>query len=119
MSKAVRFTVELSIHEGKLAEFEKLAETMIAGTRKEPGAVAYDWFFSSDRKRCHLLETYADANAVVAHLESAVVRELVPKLLTLAKLERFAVYGDPGAKASEILAGVRAEIFSLWRGLGR
>jgi len=48
-----------------------------------------------------------------------VVRELVPKLLQSSSLNRFEVYGDPGPKAAEILAGVGAEIFPLWRGLNR
>ena len=34
---------------------------MIAGTQKEPGALAYEWHLSSDRTQCRLIETYADA----------------------------------------------------------
>jgi len=119
MSKTVRFAVSLTIHDGKFQEFQGIAQTMIAGTQKESGALSYDWCLSKDQKRCRILETYADANAVDAHIESAVVRELVPKLLELARLDRFEVYGDPGPKASEILAGVGAEILPLWRGLER
>jgi quinol monooxygenase YgiN len=66
-----------------------------------------------------IIEAYADHNAVLAHLTSPVVRELVPKLLQTATLNRFEVYGDPGSESAEILAGVGAEIFSVWRGLSR
>jgi quinol monooxygenase YgiN len=120
MSKAtVRFNVDLTIHEGKLDAFQAIAQTMIAGTQKEPGALGYDWCFSADRKRCRILETYADQNAVLAHLTSPVVRELIPKLLQNATLNRFEVYGDPGPKSAEILAGVGAEIFPAWSGISR
>jgi quinol monooxygenase YgiN len=116
---SVQFNVDLTIHEGKLEAFEGVARAMIAGTQKEAGALGYEWYFSADRKRCRLIENYKDADAVLAHLTSPVVRELVPKLLEVATLDRFEVYGDPGAKAAEILAGVGAEIFQFWQGLGR
>ncbi len=115
----VRFTVDLTIHEGKFEEFEALAQAMIAGTEKEPGALGYDWCLSGDRRRCRLVETYADANAVMAHLTGLVVRELVPRILGVSSLDGFEVYGDPGPKAALMLAGLGAEIFPLWRGLSR
>jgi quinol monooxygenase YgiN len=115
----VRFTVDLTIHEKQFAAFEAIVQTMIAGTRKETGALRYDWFLSKDRKRCRLIETYADQNAVLAHLSSPVVRELVPKLLETASLNRFEVYGDPGLESAKILAGVGDEVFPVWRALSR
>jgi quinol monooxygenase YgiN len=41
-SKIVRFTVSLSIADGKLEAFEKIAKAMLAATRSEPGALGYD-----------------------------------------------------------------------------
>jgi quinol monooxygenase YgiN len=120
MSKrVVRFTVELTVKEGHFAAFEAIVQTMITDTQKEPGALGYDFHLSADRKRCRLLETYADVNAVLAHMNGPVVQELVPKLLQTVTLNRFEVYGDPGPKAAELLTGIGAEIFPLWRGLGR
>ena len=113
----VRFTVDLAIHMDKFDEFERIAQIMIAGTRKEPGALGYDWCLSKDRSRCRLIETYVDANAVVAHLTGPVVQELVPRLLDVSRLSGFEVYGDPGPQGTEMLTGLGAEIFSLWRGL--
>ena len=115
----VRFTVELTINDGKLDEFQSIAKTMTAGTEKEPGALGYDWCLSSDRRRCRLLETYAGADAVLAHLTGPVVQEFVPKILGTASISRFEVYGDPGPKASQMLAGFGAEIFPVWHGLTR
>jgi hypothetical protein len=48
-----------------------------------------------------------------------VVQLLVPKLLETARLATFEVYGDPGAKAKEMLAGFGAEVFEFRRGLDR
>jgi quinol monooxygenase YgiN len=46
-SKIVRFTVSLSIADGKFEAFEKIAKAMLAATRSEPGALGYDWHLSS------------------------------------------------------------------------
>ena len=56
-NQIVRFTVFLSIAEGKLEEFERIAESMLAGARKEPGTLGYDWCLSSDHSQCRLLES--------------------------------------------------------------
>jgi quinol monooxygenase YgiN len=113
-SKIVRFTVSLSIADGKLEAFEKIAEAMLAATRKETGAIGYDWCLSGDHRQCRLLETYANAEAVVAHLTGPVVQEYVPKVLAVATLNSFEVYGDPGPKAAAMLAGFGAVIFPHW-----
>ena len=120
MSKqTVYLAVDLTINEGKLDAFEGIAQEMVTGSQKEPGTVGYEWFLSADRKRCRLIETYTDAAAVLAHFKGPVVQELVPKLLGTAGVAGFEVYGDPGPKAREMLAGFGAEIFEFQRGLER
>jgi quinol monooxygenase YgiN len=113
----VRFTVSFTIAADKFDAFDRLVQSMIAGTRKETGALGYDWCLSTDRRQCRLIETYADANAVVRHLTGPVVRELVPKLLEVASLNGFEVYGDPGPKAAQLLAELGAKVFKIWRGI--
>src|SRR5277367_2168279 len=110
MSKGVRFTVSLTIAEGKLAEFENVAQAMLAGARAEPGTVCYDWYLSGDRRHCRLLESYVDSDAVLMHLTGPVVQQWVPKLLGVSSLDSFEVYGDPGPKASAMLAGFGATV---------
>ena len=76
--------------------------------------VGTDWFLSGDRRHCRLLETYADTDAVVAQLSGPVAQEFVPKVLAVATLNSFEVYGDPGPKASAMLAAFGAAIFAPW-----
>jgi quinol monooxygenase YgiN len=113
------FKLDFNIHEGKLATFEQTAKTMIDGTKKKSGALGYEWFLSEDRKSCRLLETYANADAMLAHMNETVVRELLPKLLESATLAKFEVYGEPGAEARGMLARSGAVIYAFRRGLGR
>jgi quinol monooxygenase YgiN len=119
MSTQVHFLVELTIQDGKFDSFEAIAQEMIAHTQHEPGALCYEWCLSADRKRCRIIETYSDSEAVLAHIQGPAVQEGVPKLLESSNLNRFEVYGDPGPQAAAILAGIGAEIFSNWCGFHR
>ena len=119
MKQTVRLNVALTVNDGKLAVFEELATAMTAVTRKEPGAHAYDWHMSADRKRCRLVETYANADALLAHLKGPAVQQYVPQMVQISKVDRFEVYGDPGPEAAKMLAALGAEIFSDWQSLGR
>ena len=110
----VRLLVDIAIYDGKFAEFVALAKQMSAGSHSEPGTLGYEWFLSSDQKRCRLVETYVDAAAVLEHFSGPVVQQLVPKIMQVASVTRFEVYGDPGAKMVAGLGAFGAEIFSNW-----
>ncbi len=115
--RAVYFHVQLAVTPGKLDAFKQIAEMMIAVTRNEPGALAYEWYLSDDGNQCRLVETYANENAVAAHMTGRAVQELVPKLLEVSSISAFEVYGDPGPKSAEALMGIGAELFQRWNGL--
>jgi len=115
-SRKVHFLIDLTIREGKFEDFAATVKSMTAGTEQEPGALAYEWYLSNDQRRCRLLETYADTNAVQAHLTGTVVRELVPKLLSSAAISRFEVYGVPDAQSAADLSSFGAEIYRHWQG---
>ncbi|HXW93439.1 MAG TPA: antibiotic biosynthesis monooxygenase [Terriglobales bacterium] len=119
MKQTVRLNVALTVNNGKQAAFEEIARAMLAGTRIEPGALAYDWHFSADRKRCRLVETYVNAEALVAHLKGPVVQQFVPRMVEVSKVDRFEVYGDPGPEGTQMLALFGADIFSDWQSLDR
>jgi len=116
-SQTVHFLIDFTIQQGKFESFAATVKSMVEGTGKEPGALAYEWYLSHDHSRCRLLETYANAAAVQKHLASAVVQELVPKLLTFAAIARFEVYGNPDAQSAAGLKAFGAEIYPHWQGL--
>jgi quinol monooxygenase YgiN len=84
-----------------------IARAMTAGTLKEEGALGYEWYLSGDRKDCHLIENYKDASAVQAHLDSAVVRELVPQMLAVSSIDSFPCIWRPWAEGSRSAEGDR------------
>ncbi|MGA2168193.1 MAG: antibiotic biosynthesis monooxygenase [Terracidiphilus sp.] len=119
VEQVVRLTVDLTVNERQLEKFKSIAETMTAGSRSEPGTLGYEWFSSGDSKRFRLVETYVNADAVLAHFTGAVVLELVPKLAAVCTVSGFEVYGDPGPEVTEMAAGFGAEIFEYWLGINR
>jgi len=119
MSTKVHLLVQLSIHEGKIDDFQKIGEEMVALTGNEPGSLAYEWCLSSGRRRCLVVEMYQHDDAVMTHLNGSVVKDLLPKLLQHARIDRLEVFGNPSPNVAALLSGFGAEIFPLWRGLGR
>ena len=119
VEQVVRITVDLAVNAGQLDVFKSIAQTMTAGSRTEPGTLGYEWFSSGDDKRFRLVETYADADATLAHFLGPVVWDLVPKLATVCSVTRFEIYGNPGPKVREMAAGLGAEIFHYWLGINR
>ena len=117
MDHRIHFVLDLAIHPDKLQEFETVVNAMTAGTACEPGALAYEFYMSSDNAHCRLFETYADAAAVHAHITGHVVQQLVPKMLQLCTLERFEVYGETDAGSADRLRAIGARIYRHWNGL--
>ena len=114
---AVHILVEATIHDGQLEAFQSVAREMIAGSQAEAGTLGYEWYLSSDQKQCRLLESYASAEAVLAHFNGLVVQEMVPRLLQHATLDRFEAYGDPGSEAGAMLAKFGTPVFTHWGGV--
>jgi quinol monooxygenase YgiN len=119
LEKVVRLAVDVTVKESQLDAFKTLAQAMTAGSAAEPGTLGYEWFFSEDGKRCRLLETYADADAVLAHFKGPVVTQLVPQMAPLCAMERFEIYGDPGPEVAKMATGFGARIYPYWAGIDR
>src|SRR5260370_12558243 len=67
MEGHVSWVNQVTLKAGKLETFRELMEEMVSGTSNEPGTLAYEWYISHDGGNVHVVETYADSAAVVAH----------------------------------------------------
>jgi quinol monooxygenase YgiN len=119
VEQVIRLAVSLTVHDGKLEEFQEVAASLTAGSKEEPGTIGYEWFAHPDGKQFYLLETYTDAAAVDAHFTGPVVQQGVPKLTAVCNVDRFEVFGDPDPKVREMAAGMGAVFFSYSMGLDR
>ena len=117
--QVVRLTVDLTLKEGQLETFNALARTMTEISGSEPGTLAYEWFVSADGRQFRLVETYANAAAIEAHFMGPAVQVHVPNLIGCATPTRMEIYGNPGPKVTEMVAGFGAQIFQYSLGIGR
>jgi quinol monooxygenase YgiN len=67
MEGHVSWVNAVTVKAGKLETFRELMEEMVSRTSNEPGTLAYEWYISPDGGTVHVVETYADSAAVVAH----------------------------------------------------
>jgi quinol monooxygenase YgiN len=119
VEQVVRLIVDLTPHEGQIEAFKSLAETLTEVSKSEPRTLGYEWFASADCEQFRLVETYADAGAIEAHFMGAAVQVHVPKLMACASVTGFEIYGDPGPRVTEMVAGLGAQIFKYQFGIER
>ncbi len=115
----IRLLVDINIHEGKFAEFEAIVKQMAAVSEKEPGTLGFHFLLSADRKRCRLVEGYADVAAITAHFNGPSVQQFVPQMLQVSTPARMEIYGDPGPAVTAMGGAFGAEIFTSWQGFDR
>ncbi len=121
MNDHISWVNELAVKDGKLETFRDLMEEMVSGARNQPGTLAYEWYISPDGGAVHVVETYADSAAVVAHhiSEGFLLQNWPRRFADCVDVTRVAVYGDPNAAARVILDRLGATYHSAWGGFSR
>jgi quinol monooxygenase YgiN len=115
----IRLLVDINIPDGKFAEFETIAQQMVAVSEQEPDTLGYHFLLSADRSRCRLIEGYTDVAAITAHFNGPAVQQFVPQMMQVASPVRMEIYGDPGPQVAAMASAFGAEIFSAWEGFDR
>ena len=121
MEGHISWVNELAVKDGKLKTFRALMEEMVSGARTQPGTLAYEWYISPDGGTVHVVETYADSAAVVAHhvSEGFALHNWTGRFMDCVDVTRVVVYGDPNAAARVILDRLGATYHSAWGGFSR
>ncbi len=99
------------VHSDKLDDFKELCAQLVEKSSQEPNCLHYGFTFSGDMAHCR--EGYADAEAVLAHLEN--IGPLLKEALKMADITRLEVHG-PGEeleKLREPMAGLNPRFFAL------
>lgn len=105
------------VHPGKLAEFKTLTEAFVEKTKSEPKCLYYGFCFDGDIAHCR--EGYADAPALLAHLEN--VGALLQQALKISDITRLEVHGPAAelTKLSAPMAALKPQVFTLENGIRR
>ena len=112
--------MDFEIYDGKFDEFQAVAKQMVEEFEQEPGTLAYHFVLSTDRKRCRLVQGYADQAAINAHwIDGPAVHQNIFQFNQVAVTTRVEIYGDPGPKVAALAAAFGAEIFTCWEGFDR
>jgi len=97
----------------RLAEFKALAARALELTRGEEATLQYDWFLSEDETTCVVRETYANSDAVLAHMAN--MGDLIGKIAELGGLE-IEAFGDPSAELLEAAAAFEPTLYRFYQG---
>lgn len=115
---AIGYVIELTINEGGLDTFKKLAAEYAAATEAgEPGTTTYQWYLAADGSKCLLHEAFTDSGALMQHLGN--VGPSLPNLLAVSPITRVEVMGTPSDEAREALDGLGATYFPHFVGFSR
>lgn len=104
-SSEVYWVVTFAVPPGNMDKFKQVVAQIVEATKKEPGALEYEYTASADNGTVDIVERYADSDAVVHHLVDNFGPNFSKAFLELVKPTRFVIYGTPSAKAKEVLAG--------------
>ncbi|MCS5489285.1 putative quinol monooxygenase [Algoriphagus limi] len=113
--KKITLCAKFHIHAGKESVFKKIIPQLIDKVKaNEPGAETYNWYFNSDGTKCHVVETYSDSDAVMAHMGNA--GELLGKLMAISDLSGD-IYGNLSEELKAAMGTLPVNHFSFYQGL--
>ena len=118
MTNSIRFVIEFITAEGELDTVKKVLTTAIETVNaNDPGALSYEFFFNHDESRLYAVEWYKDSDAALAHL--GIVGKILPKLLEVARVNRFQIFGNPSEGLVQALDPLGIQIITHWDGFTR
>ena len=103
-----------NIAPANLAEFKEIAGRAMELTRGEPAALQYDWFLSGDETKCVVRETYADSDAILAHMAN--LGELLAQLAELGGGLEVEAFGDPSPELLAAAAALEPTVYRFFQG---
>lgn len=118
MSQHVYWTIEATVHEGKLSQLRDAMSQLVVQTReREPGALAYEWWLDDEQSQLHIYERYADSDAAMNHLTN--VSDLLPQLLSAVAMTRLTIYGPASEELRGAFAGSNPHFMTALGGFAR
>ena len=105
------------VHDGKLDEFRGYVEQFVEKTSSEPKCLHYGFSFNGSNAHCR--EGYADAEALLAHLEN--VGAVLDQTLKIADITRLEVHAPAAEldKLREPLKGLNPDFYTMEIGFRR
>ncbi|MDF3416332.1 hypothetical protein HKX54_17825 [Sulfitobacter sp. M57] len=104
----------MTIKPEHFAEFEALVAKIVEAASHEPDTLTYEYVVNADHTEVHIVERYLMAG-VLPHVEETFA-PYAEKFLSLARIEKVFVYGDPTPEIRTKLDGFGASYFKQFNG---
>jgi quinol monooxygenase YgiN len=116
----VHFRAEVTIEEGKVEEYKKLVQDMSRAVKaNEPDTINYQFYLNKAETECVVWETYANSEAVFAHINGVASQTILPKIHSVSKISRLDVYGNPSVELQKALRSIGPQTYNLFAGFSR
>jgi quinol monooxygenase YgiN len=116
----IHFRAEFTIQEGKIEEYKKLVQDMSRVVEaNEPDTINYQFYLNRAETKCIVNETYANSEAVFAHINGVASQTILPKIFNVSRISRFEVYGNPSEELQKALKSFSPRTYSLFAGFSR
>jgi quinol monooxygenase YgiN len=115
VSKDIYWVCIFKVSAHQFDDFKAVVRPLVEATRKEEGALAYEYHVSNDRSEIHIIEHYRDSDAVIHHVQQT-FSKFAERFTALATVSSFVVYGDPNGAAKAILDGFGAVYLAKFDG---
>jgi quinol monooxygenase YgiN len=107
----------LSIEPSKFSAFQELIAKIVAATREEQDTLTYEYVVNDDHSAVHIIERYRAAG-LLPHVEKTFA-PFADTFLSLCKIEKLFVYGEPTAAMRAKLDGFGAVYLRPFDGFTR
>lgn len=118
MSDSISWVLAVAVKDGKQDDFRDLMGEMVASTRDEPGAQAYEWFVTDDGGQVHIYERYADNDATMTHMGNF-GSKFAERFFGCVDPIGMWVYGEPNDDVRGALAAAGPQFLGSYGGFAR
>ena len=116
----IQLRTEYMIEEGKIEEFKKLIHDISKLVEtNEPYTTNYQFYLNKAETKCIVNETYASSEAALAHSKGVALQKILPKILSIAKMTRIDVYGNPSEELQKAFTSLGAQTYNFFVGFSR
>jgi quinol monooxygenase YgiN len=118
----IHFRAEFTIQEGKIEEYKKLVQDMSRAVEaNEPDTINYQFYLNRAETKCIVYETYANSEAVFAHINGVASQTILPKIFNVSRISKFEVYGNPNEELQKVLltSSFSPQTYNLFTGFSR
>lgn len=104
--KQITIFARMGLKPENLEQVKALAAEGCRVAADEPGTLSYDWHYSPEQGSLVLLESYADSDAHLAHMQADGHGEFMGGLMALIDSVEFVVLGEPTPEHAAALSSV-------------